>query len=135
MKSNDRIKAGDIVMFKSAAKGLLKKWYIGQCTVIELLPYDNVKLQYREKHLIRNINQLKRGKIKFKSDYNDIEISVSSTSEMKHNSSNIAKENSERRYPNRHREKPIRLRWLMCSKGGCDILLCIYIIVVLILCI
>ena len=75
-KYNDRIKAGDLVMFKSEAKGLLKKRYIGPCTVIEILPYDNVKLQYSESHLIRNINQLKRGKIKLKSDYNDIEISV-----------------------------------------------------------
>ena len=110
MESNDRIKASDIVMCKAEEKGLLKKRYIGPCTVIELLPYRNVKLQYGKKQLIRNINQLKRGKIKLKSDYNDIEISVSSASEMKHNSRNIAKENSERRYPNRHREKPIRLR-------------------------
>ena len=74
MESNDRIKTEDIVVFKSEAKGLLRKRQIGPCTVIELLPYNNVKLQYREKQLIRNINQLKRGKIKLKSDYNDIEI-------------------------------------------------------------
>ena len=44
-------------MFKSEEKGLLYERYIGPCTVIELLPYDNVKLQYREKQWIQEHQQ------------------------------------------------------------------------------
>ena len=114
-----RFQPGDSVMFRSEEKGLLKKRFVGPCEVIEILPYDNVKLLYKNKTLIRNVKQLKKchsGVIDRRSS-NETSISSRTNKVISNQTSIDLEENLKRRYPNRSRQKPIRLRKLLVERG------------------
>lgn len=115
INSNHQIKAGDMVMFKSEKKGILKKRYKGPCQVTEILPYDNIEMSYKGRKLIRNINQIKKYKLE-KSEYK-AECSIKNTTIISKSEKSpvnkprqLAADTQERRYPIRERHKPSRFR-------------------------
>ena len=89
-------------MFRSEKKNLLKKRFKGQCEVIEIMPYDNVKLFYKNKTLICYVKQMKKCHSGVITRHSSNETSIKSSKNEMINSqrSKNLYENLERRYPN-----------------------------------
>ena len=72
------MKLRQTVMVKSERQGILEKRFFGPCKVVNVLPYDNILVEYEGKFFRRNISQIKqfRGEVQTSKDSTSI-LSVS----------------------------------------------------------